>query len=369
VRRIYVLTQYLSESLTRHIQDGWSISSSGLGDFVYSIPAQQKMGAIWYRGTADAVRQNLNLINERDTQDVLILSGDHVYKMNYLQALSFHRQHEASLTISAIRVRKEEAAGRLGVLEVDPDYRLVSFEEKPPQPRTLPGAPDYAMASMGIYIFKVSALLDVLQGEGQDFGKHIIPNMLSQQKTIFVYDFAQENRICDYEIWVQSGIRQKVVIDRTRDSTYWRDVGTVDSFFEASMELITVDPPFSLYGELWPLRTHQRQLPPSKCILDGKIINSIISDGCIISGGTIEQSILSPGVIVERGANINQSVVFDYAYIEPGARINRAVIDKECRIRSGASLGYDHEKDKSRGCSISPEGIVVAPKGTDIHSE
>jgi glucose-1-phosphate adenylyltransferase len=309
----------------------------------------------------------LNLINERDTQDVLILSGDHVYKMDYLQALSFHRQHNAGLTISALRVPKEEAAGRLGVLEVDPDYRLISFEEKPSQPKTLPGAPADVMASMGIYIFKVVTLLDILKGEGQDFGKHIIPAMLTQYKDIFVYDFVKENRIRDREIRVQNGVREKVIIDRTRDSSYWRDVGTVDSFFEASMELVGVDPMFSLYGELWPLRTYQKQLPPSKCILGGRIIDSILSDGCIISGGTIEQCILSPNVIVERDARVYQSVILDEAYIEPGARINRAIVDKECRIRSGASLGYDRESDKSRGCSISQGGVTVVPKGTDIH--
>ncbi len=210
IRRIFVLTQYLSESLTRHIQDGWSISSSGLGDFIYCIPAQQKMGEIWYRGTADAVRQNLNLINRRDTDDVIILSGDHVYKMNYIQLLAYHRDKNASLTISAIRAQKEEAAGRLGVLEVDQEHRLIGFEEKPLQPKTLPEDPDYALASMGIYIFKVKALLDVLYGDGQDFGKHIIPGMINCYKDIFVYDFEKENRIMDYEVRVTDGIREKV---------------------------------------------------------------------------------------------------------------------------------------------------------------
>jgi len=366
IRRIYVLTQYLSESLTRHIQDGWSISSSGLGDFIYCIPAQQKMGEVWYRGTADAVRQNLNLINKRDTDDVIILSGDHVYKMNYVQLLNYHRKCGASLTISAIRARKEEAAGRLGVLEVDNEYRLIGFAEKPAQPKTLPESPDYALASMGIYIFKVNTLLSVLQSGGQDFGKHIIPEMIGSHKDIFVYDFERLNRIRDYEVNVHNGIREKVLIDRTRDSSYWRDVGTIDSFYEASMDLIQVDPLYSLYGERWPLRTYQRQLPPSKCILGGRIIDSIVSEGCIISGGTVEQSILSPDVIVERNAHVSQSVIFEDVYIEPGARIKRAIIDKQCRIRAGASLGFDPELDKERGCSMSANGIVIAPKGTDI---
>jgi glucose-1-phosphate adenylyltransferase len=365
VRRVFVLTQYLSESLTRHIQDGWSISSSGLGDFIYCIPAQQKMGEIWYRGTADAVRQNLNLINSGDTEDVLILSGDHVYKMNYLKLLDYHRKHEASLTISAIRVRKEEAAGRLGVLEVDTNYRLIGFEEKPLQPKTLPATPGYALASMGIYIFKVKTLLEVLKGEKQDFGKHVIPEMSERYHDVFVYDY-DINRIMDYDTKVINGMREKVLVEKTRDSSYWRDVGTIDSFYKASMDLVTVDPIFNLYGEIWPLRTYQRQLPPSKYILGARIINSIISDGCIISGGAVEQSILSPNVIVERDASVYQSVIFDDSYIEPGAIIKRAIVDKECHIHSGAQLGSDPEADKARGCTISRDGIVVVPKGTDI---
>jgi glucose-1-phosphate adenylyltransferase len=366
LRHIFVLTQYLSESLNRHIQDGWPISSSGLGDFIYCIPAQQKMGAIWYRGTADAVRQNLNLLSGKDITDVIILSGDHVYKMNYIQFLAYHRKKNADLTISATRARKEAAANRLGVLEVDKEHRLIGFEEKPSQPKTLPEDPDHSLASMGIYIFKVNTLLDVLWGEGEDFGKHIIPKMIQGVKDIFVYDYEEENRITDYEIKVNNGVREKVLIPKTRDSAYWKDVGTIDSFYEASMNLIAVDPLFSLYGEKWPLRTYQRQLPPSKCILGGRIADSLISDGCIISGGTIEQSVLSPNVIVERYALVAQSVVFDDVYIEPGVRIRRAIVDKECRFKSGASIGYDHVSDRARGYTVTDSGIVVVPKGTEI---
>jgi glucose-1-phosphate adenylyltransferase len=367
IRHVFVLTQYLSESLNRHIQDGWSISSSGLGDFIYSVPAQQKMGAIWYRGTADAVRQNLNLINRRETDDVIILSGDHVYKMDYLKYLQYHRERNASLTISAVRARKEQASGRLGVLEVNVERKLVGFEEKPVRPKTLPDDPDYTLASMGVYIFKVDTLLEVLKGGGQDFGKHIIPEMVIHHKDIFVYDYEKENRITDYEVRVNNGIREKVLINLTRDSSYWRDVGTIDSFFEASMDLVRIDPLFNLYGERWPLRTYQRQLPPSKCILGGRIADSIVSDGCIISGGSIEQTILSPNVIVERDASVVQSVVFDDVFVEPGARIKRAIIDKECRIRAGASIGYNHEIDKARGCTITESGIVVVSKGMEIN--
>ena len=194
---------------------------------------------------------------------------------------------KAGLTISAIRVRKEQASGRLGVLEIDQDHRLVGFEEKPAQPKTLTDAPDYALASMGVYIFKVDTLLEALQGEGQDFGKDIIPGMIGKHHDIFVYDYEKENKIEDFEVKVKDGIREKILVDKTRDSSYWKDVGSIDSYYEASMDLVSVDPLFSLYGERWPFRTYQRPLPPSKCILGGKISESIVCDGCIISGGTV----------------------------------------------------------------------------------
>jgi glucose-1-phosphate adenylyltransferase len=366
LRRIYVLTQYLSESLNRHIQEGWAISSAGLGDYIYCIPAQQKLGVDWYRGTADAVRQNLNLVRRKDGENVLILSGDHIYKMNYLQLVAYHGMRKAGLTISAVRVRKELAAGRLGVLEIDQDYRLIGFEEKPAQPKTLTDAPDYALASTGVYIFKVDTLLQALQGEGDDFGKHIIPGMIDRHHDIFVYDYEQENKIEDFEVKVKDGIREKVLVDKTRDSSFWKDVGSLDSYYEASMDLVSVDPHLNLYGERWPVRTYQQPLPPSKCILGGKISESIVCDGCIISGGTVWGSILSPGVVVERDAHVEQSVIFDNVIIEPGANIRRAIVDKESRIRAGVSIGYDREADKRRGCAISDNGIVVVPKRTDI---
>jgi len=366
LRQIYVLTQYLSESLNRHIQEGWAISSAGLGDYVYCIPAQQKIGTDWYRGTADAVRQNVNLINRKDFENILILSGDHVYKMNYLQFVDYHNLKKASVTISAVRVRKEEAAEKLGVLEIDKDHRLIGFAEKPAQPKTLVNAPDYALASMGVYIFKTDILLRALRGEEEDFGKHIIPGMIDKNNDIFVYDYEKENRIDDFEVKVKDGIREKILVKNTHDSSYWRDVGSIDSYYEASMELMSVEPPFNLYGEKWPLRTYQKLLPPSKCILGGKISDSIVCDGCIISGGTIFGSILSPGVIVERDARVEQSVIFDNVVIEPGASVKRAILDKESRIRAGTSIGFDRETDQKKGCTISDNGIVVVPKGMVI---
>ncbi|MDD5039068.1 MAG: sugar phosphate nucleotidyltransferase, partial [Dehalococcoidales bacterium] len=347
-------------------QEGWGISSSGLGEFIYPIPAQQKRGAEWYRGTADAIRQNLDLVRGKDIENVLILSGDHLYKMNYREIFAAHKAKKAQLMVSAIRVRKEEAAGKLGVLEVDEDYRLVGFQEKPARPKTLIDAPDYALASMGVYIFKANTMIEALQEAGNDFGLDIIPAMLKKDFEIFVYDYEKENKIEDLVIEVKDGKRNKVLVDRTRDSSYWKDIGTLDSYYEASMNLIEVDPVFNFYGERWPLRTYQRPLPPGKCILGGRTLESIVCDGCIISGGTVWNSVLSPGVIVERDALVEKSIIFDDVIIEPGARVRRAIIDKEVRVQTGASIGYDPEADKRRGCTLSDGGIVVVPKGADI---
>ena len=366
VRQVFVLTQYRSSSLHRHIQEGWGISSSGLGDYIYCMPAQQKLGADWYRGTADAVRQNLDLIRGKDVEHILVLSGDHVYKMNYLQMVAYHKMKNAALTISAIRVRKEEAANKLGVLEADQNQGLVGFEEKPAQPKTIADAPDYVFASMGVYIFRVGALKEALQGREDDFGRDIIPKLTVKDSDVFVYDYEKENKIVDFVVEVKEGRRQKILVDRTRDSSYWRDVGTIDSYYEASMDLVGVDPLFNLYGEKWPIRTYQRPLPPSKCVLGGSTPDSIVSDGVIISGGTVWGSILSPGVVVERDALVAKSIIFDDVIIEPHARIRRAIIDKEVRVQAGTSLGYDAEADKRRGCTISDTGIVVVPKGSDI---
>lgn len=260
----------------------------------------------------------------------------------------------------------EEAAGRLGILEIDHDHRLIGFEEKPAQPKTLADAPDYALASTGVYIFRVDTLLHALKSNEDDFGKHIIPEMIGKHHDILVYDYEKENKIEDFEVKVIDGIREKILEDKTRDSSYWRDVGSIDSYYEASMELLSVDPLFNLYGERWPFRTYQRPLPPSKCILGGKISESIVCDGCIISGGAVWESILSPSVVVERDARVEQSVIFDDVIIEPGASIRRAIVDKESRIRAGASIGYDREADERRGFTISDNGIVVIPKGMDI---
>jgi glucose-1-phosphate adenylyltransferase len=363
IRQISVLTQYLSDSLHKHIQNGWGISGSRLGDYIYCVPAQQKIGIDWYRGTADAIRQNLDLIKGRASDPVLILSGDHIYKMDYRQIVAYHKMKKADITISAVRLRAEEAAGRLGVIEEDQDHRVVGFYEKPALSKIIVGAPEYVLGSIGVYVFKAGALREALQEPEDDFGKGVIPKAISRGHNIFVYDFEKENKIEDFAVEVKEGTRYKVLVDRTRDSSYWRDIGSIDSYHETSMDLVSVDPPFNLYGEQWPFRAYVRSLPPSKFIFGGKAQDSMVSDGCIISGGTVWRSILSPGVIVERDALVEESIIFDDVNIEPGARIKRAIIDTEVRIRSGVSIGYDLEVDARKGCTISDKGIVVVPAG------
>jgi glucose-1-phosphate adenylyltransferase len=366
LRRIFVLTQYRSESLMRHIQEGWGISSSGLGDFIYSVPPQHKVGTEWYRGTADAVRQNLNLVKDRRVDTVLILSGDHVYKMDYQQLINYHLKHHADLTVCAVRVKTEEAALKLGVLEIDSESRLSGFKEKPANPDPIPGSPGECLGSMGVYLFNVDVLTRALRGNEEDFGKQVIPHMIGGRDNILVYDYQKENSIADYVVEVKEGRRHRVLVDRTRDSSYWRDVGTIDAYYETSMELLSIDPVFNLHGERWPWRTYQRPLPPSKCVLGGQTPESLVSDGCIISGGTVWNSILSPAVVVERDSIVEQSIIFDDVVIEPNARVKRAIIDKGARIQAHASIGVDRDADRARGCTISENGITVVPKGADI---
>jgi glucose-1-phosphate adenylyltransferase len=366
LRQIYVLIQYRSWSLQKHIQEGWGISSSGLGEYIYCIPAQQKIGEEWYRGTADAIRQNADLLRGKGFDQVLILSGDHVYKMNYAQILAYHRAQKADFTICAIRVSGEEAAHKLGVFEVDQDSKVVGFEEKPAHPRPIPQETDQVLASMGIYVFNTDFLTRVLREGGDDFGKDIIPRIASRRSGIFVYDFARNNKIEDFMVQVENGRRNKILVERTRDSSYWKDVGSIDSYYETSMDIISIDPMFNLYGEKWIFRTYERSLPPSKCIIGGRTLESMVSDGCIISGGLVQRSILSPGVIVEKDALVEDSVVFNDVVIEPGARIRHAIIDKEAQVRAGTQIGYDPEADRGRGCAISEKGVVVVPRGMDI---
>ena len=366
IRKIFVLVQYRSWSLQRHIQEGWGISSSRLGEYIYCVPAQQKIGQDWYRGTADAIRQNLDLLRGKDFEYVLILSGDHVYKMNYKQMLEQHRANKAGLTISVTRVPVEAAAGRLGVFDVDEEFRATGFVEKPAQPSPAPGDPSSALASMGIYIFNTDVLMEILKEKGDDFGVNIIPGLTGKRRDIFLYDFATRNRIEDYVVQVADGRRNKALVEKTPDSSYWKDVGSLDSFYEANMDMIGVSPLFNLYTQKWQFRTFERSMPPSKCIIGGQTLESMVSDGCIISGGIVQRSVLSPGVIVEKDAAVEDSVIFDDVIIEPRARIKRAIVDKEVIIRAGVEIGYNAEADRQRGCTVSEKGIVVVPRGAEL---
>ncbi len=366
IRKIFVLVQYRSWSLQRHIQEGWGISSSRLGEYIYCVPAQQKIGQEWYRGTADAIRQNLDLLRGKDFEQVLILAGDHVYKMNYKHMVDFHRKNRAGLTISVTRVPVDVAAGKLGVFEVDEKLRAINFTEKPVHPAAAPGEEGQALASMGIYVFNVDVLMDILKEPGDDFGADIIPGLIGKRSDIFLYDFTTQNRIEDYIVQVESGRRNKVLVDKTPDSSYWRDVGSLDSYYEANMDIIGVSPLFNLYTEKWRFRTFERSMPPSKCIIGGQTLESMVSDGCIISGGTVRSSILSPGVIVEKDAVVEDSVILDDVTIEPRARVKRAIVDKEVIIRAGVPVGYDLEADRRRGCTVSDKGIVVVPRGMEL---
>jgi glucose-1-phosphate adenylyltransferase len=367
IRRIYVLTQYRSSSLSRHVQEGWGISSAGLDEFIYCVPAQQKIGMSWYRGTADALRQNLDLIEGKEIDHILILSGDHIYKMDYRQMFRFHKRNKADLTIAAVRVKKESAAGALGVVQSDKLWRMTGFEEKPADPKTIVGDPERSLVSMGVYIFKTEVLVDSLKLGQDDFGSGVIPYMINKKNSIYVYDYENENRITDYIVEVRDGVRRKNLVSGTRDSVYWRDVGTIESYYTSSQDLIGIDPAFNLYGEKWAFRTYHKNLPPTKFILGGHARESLVSDGCIVSGGNVWRSILSPGVIVERESRVDESIIFDNVIIEPGAIVSRAIVDKHCVLRSGCQVGYDSEADRRRGFTITDSGIVVVPKNTIVN--
>ncbi|HJX03401.1 MAG TPA: glucose-1-phosphate adenylyltransferase [Dehalococcoidia bacterium] len=366
LRQIAVLIQYRSSSLMHHIQEGWHISLSGFGDeYIHCVPAQQKDGNYWYRGTADAIRQNLDIITAKKKDHTLILSGDHIYKMNYDLMLDFHREHDADLTMAAVRV-SQDVAMSMGVLEANQNWEMIGFEEKPAQPKTIDGDAERSLISMGVYIFKTSKLIEVLQRSHDDFGKDVIPYMQENNYKIFIYDYESRNRIRDYVAEVSDGVRHKVLVKKTRDSAYWRDVGNIESYYEASMDLIGIEPSFNLYGEKWPFRTFQRELPPTKFVLGGMAQESILSEGCIISGGSIWRSILSPEVIVEMEAVVEESILFDKVTVEPGAKVRRAIIDKGVTVCSGTRLGYDIEADLARGCTVSQGGIVVVPRDLTI---
>lgn len=350
LRKIYVLTQYKSDSLNRHLYEAWNIFNPELKEFIYSIPPQFKTSDNWYLGTANAIHQNYNLLEDDHFEWLLILSGDHIYKMDYLKMIQYHIEKKAHLSIASIQVPKSQA-NRFGVIEIDEAYKVKSFIEKPKNPPVIPDKPDHSFVNMGIYVFNVAALKEVfLKTEKEkitnlDFGKDIIPFMIKNNYDINAYRFVDENK---------------------KDEPYWVDVGTIDSYYAASMDLISVNPHFNLYDYDWPLRTQQEQYPPAKTLSHegervGRAINSLVSDGTIISGGLVERSIIGFNVRVNSYSYITDSIIMDNCKIGRHSRLRRVIIDKNVSVPEGSEIGFDTETDKKR-FTVSDTGIVVIPK-------
>jgi len=348
IRRIGVLTQYKAHSLIRHIQLGWGNSNPAMGEFIELLPAQQRIHErSWYAGTADAVYQNLDIIRSHDPEYVLILAGDHIYKMDYGLMLAYHVEKQADLTIACIQVPLEEAKA-FGVMGIADDGRVLRFQEKPDNPDPIPGMPDTALASMGIYVFNTKFLYEQLIRDADDpnsehdFGKNVIPSVINNNHRAFAYPFVD----------VQSG-----------KQSYWRDVGTVDSYWAANLELIGVTPDLNLYDKEWPIWTYQEQLPPAKFVFDdedrrGMAVDSMVSGGCIISGAVVRHSLLFSNVVVNAWATVQDSVILPNVTVGEHARVRKAVIDKGCIIPPGMVIGEDPAEDRKR-FEVSPGGVVL----------
>ncbi|MBN2061143.1 MAG: glucose-1-phosphate adenylyltransferase [Deltaproteobacteria bacterium] len=371
IYRIIILPQYKSQSLNDHLEEGWNIFSHKIGHFIKVVPPQQRIGNDWYRGTADSIRQNIYLIKRYNPSNVLILSGDHIYKMDYGLFLDYHMEKDADLTISLLETNTENAH-QFGVAEIDENFKILAFQEKPKENiSTIPGDPDHVLASMGIYLFRTSTLLEILEsGDENDFGKDIIPKILNS-RNLYAYSYNRQNRIRDYVYETSETGRRDLLIDpHTRDSTYWRDVGTLDSYWNANMDLTGVDPFFNLYGRLWPIHTYCSPSPPAKFIFAnekekdfrvGKALDSLVSSGCLISG-IVRNCVLSYNVTVRSWSTVDESVILSNVTIGRNCRIKKVIIDKDNIIPPNTEIGYHPEEDRKR-FTISPRGIVVVPKG------
>ena len=371
VYKIIILPQYKSQSLHDHLEDGWNIFNQKLGHFLRIVPPQQRTGLDWYRGTADSIRQNLYLIERYRPSHVLILSGDHIYKMDYSLFASYHQEREADVTISLLEV-ETELAHQFGVAEVDEEFRILGFQEKPREtPKTIPGDSSRVLASMGIYLFRTETLVEVLtSGNEVDFGRDIIPNLLNSHR-IYAYPYRQQNKIEDYiYMTMPDGERQLRLEPHTRDSAYWRDVGDLDAYWNANMDLTGVEPYFNLYGQRWPLHTYQTAAPPAKFVFAtersdgfrvGKALDSLVALGCIVSG-IVRNSVLSPNVIVRSWAQIDESVIMDRVVVGRHCKIKKTIIDKHNIIPPKTTIGYNPSEDRKR-FTVTPRGIVVIPKG------
>lgn len=353
---IYVLTQFKAQSLIEHLREGWRFSSVLQDHFIVPVPAQMQTGTEWYRGTADAIYQNLHLIRRADPEIVAVFGADHVYKMNIRQMVEYHRANSVEATVAVVPAKITEASS-FGVIEVDPEWRIVGFEEKPPRPKPIPGEPDYALVSMGNYLFDTELLVKNLEEDARqavgthDFGRDILPALVKEGRKVYAYDF-RRNRIPTPQ--------------KGEESSYWRDVGTVDAYYEASMDLRAVDPSFNLYNRSWPIRTVSYGDPPAKFVFDdegrtGLALNSIVGEGTIISGSLVRGSVISPNVRIHSFCLIEDSVIMNRVEIGRGCRIRRAIIDKNVYVPPGTEIGYDIEKDKER-YFVTESGIVVIPR-------
>ena len=361
LRRMQVVTQYKAASLARHINHGWQFLCRELGEHIDIIPPQQRVGEQWYLGTADAVYQNIYSIEQESPEYTLILSGDHIYRMDYRPMIEQHIERRADLTIASLPVPASESR-HFGILEVDASNNVMGFQEKPTRPNTIPGSPDQALASMGIYIFTTSVMFERLcqdaikQNSSRDFGKDIIPQMVRDARVIS-YPFVDE---------------------ATGKMAYWRDVGTLDSYYQTSMDLLEHDPPLDLYDPRWPFRTSPTHAAPPKFISSstavngrssrGQAIDSMICPGSIVDGGQIERSILSRNVRVGRASIIEESIIGENVEIGEHCRIRRAIVDKDNVIPAGTQIGYDLAFDRRRGFTVSDNGLVVVPKGETIEA-
>lgn len=357
LRRMLVLTQYKSLSLSRHIDQGWRFLCRELDEFVDVIPPQQIYGEHWYAGTADAVYQNIYAIERTGAEVALILAGDHIYKMDYSRMIQDHLENQADLTIGCLQV-PVAAASEFGVMAIDPNRRIIDFIEKPAQPPEMPGQPGVALASMGIYVFSTRLMFEVLlrdvamrrEKSTRDFGRDIIPGMLGDGYKVLAHPFQDENR---------------------KDQAYWRDVGTLDAYFEASMDLVSADPHLNLYDRNWPIQTFSPPLPPPKFVLDmpgrrGFATNSIVCPGAIISGGEAHRTIVGSRAKIRSYAVVEDSILLDNVVIGRGAKIRRAILDKNVIVPEGFTIGIDRELDESRGLTISPEGLTVVARDEDL---
>ncbi|APW61479.1 glucose-1-phosphate adenylyltransferase [Paludisphaera borealis] len=356
LRKILVLTQYKATSLNRHIDQGWNFLCRELDEYIEVIPPQQRIAEMWYQGTADAIYQNVYTIEKAAPRDTIILAGDHIYKMNYAKMIDFHRENKADLTV-ACQPAKLAAARDFGVMGTDAGGRITSFLEKPKNPPPMPGSPDLALASMGIYVFNTDVMYELLfqdaarkEASRHDFGKDVIPEMVAKGMRVFAYPFRDENR---------------------KTAAYWRDVGTLDAYFQTSMDLIAIDPILNLYDREWPIHTYQPASPPPKFVHTdgdrrGSAFSSIVCQGVIVSGGQVYRSIISPGVRIHSYSLVEDSILFDGVDIGRHARVRRAIIDKHVRVPPRFDIGWNRQQDLDRGLTITAEGVTVVSKDEDL---